>query len=69
MKGTILMLGFLGTLLITWLCLSTLTYLCMESGTFREAATSGGIGFFMVVLGWIPSLIVCIDLEEKLSKA
>jgi len=68
MKGTIIMLGFLGTLLITWLCLSTLAFLCMESGTFREAATSNAICCFMLALGWIPSLVVCIDLEEKLSR-
>jgi len=67
MKGTIIMLAFLSTLLITWLLISTLTFLCMESGTFREAATSSVIGFFMVAFGWVPSLVVSIDLDEKLS--
>jgi hypothetical protein len=66
MKATKIMIGFLATMILTWLALATLVYLCKETGTFRQAATEGGLGMFMLVFGWIPSLIVSLDLEEKL---
>ena len=67
MKGTLMMLTFLGTLLATWLTLSLFVYLLSDNASFREVSTSGGIAFFMLILGWIPSIIVCVDVEEKLS--
>lgn len=68
MKATKIMLGFVGTLILTWMGMSTLVYLCMETGTFREAATNNGVGLFMFVFGWIPSLIVSIDLDTKFTQ-
>ena len=67
MKATKIMLAFLGTLLFTWIALSFLVFVCSEDITFRQAATNGGVGMFMLVFGWIPSLVVSIDLEERLA--
>lgn len=66
MKATRIMLAFIGTLIVTWLSVSLLFYLCSGDITFRQACTHGGIGFIMLIFGWIPSLVVCMDLEEKL---
>lgn len=68
MKATKIMLGFVGTLILTWMGMSTLVYLCTEGGTFRDAATNPGVGLFMFVFGWIPSLIVSIDLDTKFTQ-
>jgi|694.fasta_scaffold00218_97 hypothetical protein len=67
MKGTLMMLTFLGTLAATWLTLSLFAYLLSDNASFREISSSGGIAVFMLVFGWIPSIIVCIDVEEKLN--
>jgi hypothetical protein len=67
MKGTLMMLTFLGTLAATWLTLSLFVYFLSDNTSFREVSGSGGIAMFMLILGWIPSIIVCIDVEEKLN--
>lgn len=68
MKGTKIMIAFLGTLFITWMTLSSLVFLFSDDATFKQSATQGGVGFLMLVFGWIPSMIVSIDLEDRLSK-
>jgi hypothetical protein len=35
--------------------------------TFKESATSYGVILIMMMVGWIPSIIVGIDIEEKLK--
>jgi len=35
--------------------------------TFKESATSYGVILIMLIVGWIPSVIVGADLEEKLK--
>lgn len=67
MKGTLMMLTFLGTLLATWLSLSLFAYLLSDNASFREVASSPGIAVFMLIFGWVPSIIVCVDVDEKLS--
>lgn len=66
MKATNIMLAFIGTILLTWLFISFLYYAGSGDITFRQAATADGIIFIMLLVGWIPSLIVSIDLDEKL---
>ena len=66
MKATKIMLGFLSTLFITWMTLSLIVFLLSDDMTFKESATDNGVGALMLILGWLPSIIVCIDLEEKL---
>lgn len=68
MKSTKIMLAFLGTLMLTWMALSVLVFLCSGDMSFREASTHGGVAMIMLVFGWIPSLVVSMDLEESLVK-
>jgi hypothetical protein len=35
--------------------------------TFKESATSYGVILIMMIFGWIPSVIVGVDLGEKLK--
>lgn len=67
MKSTKIMLAFLGTLMLTWMTLSLLFFLCSGDMSFREASTHGGVAMIMLVFGWIPSMVVSIDLEERLA--
>ena len=66
MKATKTMLAFVATMLITWLFLGFIFYLCDGTLSFREACTHGGVALLMLTFGWIPSMIVCIDLDERL---
>lgn len=66
MKSTKIMLAFLGTLMLTWMALSLITYLCCEDLSFRQASTHGGVALLMLLFGWIPSIVVSMDLDEKL---
>lgn len=68
MKATKIMLAFVGTVILTWMFVSFVYYLCCTQITFREACTENGIGFLMLMFGWIPSLVVCVDLDDVLSK-
>ena len=64
MKGTKILLGFTSTLFMTWMILLLLVFLFSDDVTFKQSATQNGVCFIMLVFGWVPSLIVCIDLEE-----
>lgn len=62
-----MMVAFIATLILTWMFLSAIVYFCSEDATFRECAANIGMGALMLLFGWIPSVIVCMDLEEKLD--
>lgn len=68
MKNTIVMLAFIGTFLLTWIALSIIVFGLSEDITFRQAASHGGVGMIMFIFGWIPALIVSIDIDTKLTK-
>lgn len=67
MKGTLMMVAFIATLILTWMFLSAIVYFCSENATFRECAASGGMATLMLIFGWIPSVIVCMDLNDKID--
>jgi hypothetical protein len=67
MKLTKIMVGCTVTLLITWLLLTTLAYLLSSATDFRSCATNGGLLMFMLIFGWIPSVIVGCDLDKHLK--
>jgi len=67
MKSTKIMVAFIATTLLTWLFVSFIVYMALDSVTYREAATNGGMGLFMLTFGWTPGVIVCTDLEQKLE--
>lgn len=60
------MLAVIATLLITWCSLATLGTLLSDT-SFKECMTHGATIMSMIVFGWIPSVIVGIDLEERLE--
>lgn len=67
MKSTIIMLSFLGTIIITWMMLGLAAYLLTDIPTYKQCMTSNGVLMLMLLFGWIPSIIVSIDMEEKIK--
>jgi hypothetical protein len=67
MRSTIIMLALMGTILLTWVLIASIGYLCSESLTFRESATHGATLMFMFIFGWIPCVVVGSDLDKKLA--
>lgn len=62
------MLGVMSTMFITWMTVSTVYWMFSEAVPFKQCATDGGIVFLMVVFGWLPSVVVGIDINERLEK-
>jgi len=65
MKTTKIMVGCVITFLLTWLTIATIAYLLSSVTDFKTCATNGGTLMFMLIFGWIPSVIVGADLEKK----
>lgn len=63
MKATKQMLVFLGTLLITWLATAAVVCLLTEH-SYRDSLVLEGTLVFMLIIGWMPSIIVTLDYEE-----
>jgi hypothetical protein len=59
------MLAVIGTFIGTWMFLTTIGWLLSENESFRQVATSGGILLVLCIFGWIPSLVVAMDLDQK----
>ncbi len=59
------MVGCIVTFLLTWLTIATIGYLLSSETDFRSCATNGGTLMFMLIFGWIPSVIVGADLEKR----
>jgi hypothetical protein len=64
MRNTTVLLAAVGTFIITYLFISTIVYLMSEL-TFKESATSSITAMIAIVIGWIPSVFVIVDLEES----
>lgn len=67
MKRTIIMLSAIGTFAATWLCIGTVGYLLSDDVSFKEVMRDVVVLMMMFVVGWIPSVIVCNDLDIKLE--
>jgi len=65
MENTKLMLAAIGTFLITWAFLGLIGYLLSNDVSYKECMTDEVTIFVMVVFGWVPSTLVCIDLLDK----
>ena len=65
MKGTIVMLGVIFSFVITWLFIATFVYL-LSDNTFKQSMINDIVIATMVFLGWIPSVVVGADLNDKL---
>lgn len=66
MKSTKIMLCVIATLLATWTLVSTLTF-ALSDLSFRESFGSGPSIMFMLLMGWVPSVIVGSDLDSKMK--
>ena len=66
MKSTKIMLAVIAMLFSTWTSLSLLGYLLSDL-SFRDCYTNSATLFAMVIFGWIPALIVGIDLDKQLE--
>jgi hypothetical protein len=65
MKSTKIMLAVIATFLITWCVIGLIGYL-LSDASYRECMIDCATVFFMLIFGWIPSLIVGYDLDKKL---
>ena len=65
MKSTKIMLAVIATLVITWLTLGLLFYVLSDM-TYKESISNSGIGYMMLFIGWVPSVIVAADLDETI---
>ena len=66
MKQTKIMLAVIASLLLTWMSFGLIGYL-LSDATYRECMTHGAMLFFMIGFGWIPSVIIGYDLNDKLN--
>ena len=64
MKTTKIMVAVIAAFLITWTVIGLIGYL-LSDGTYKECMTNGGTLMFMLIFGWIPSVIVGADLNER----
>ncbi len=60
------MLAVIATLLITWTVVSFIGY-ALSDLSLRDCYTNGGTLMFMMIFGWVPSLMVGSDVDEYLS--
>ena len=65
MKTTKIMLAVIAAFLITWTVIGLIGYL-LSDGTYKECMTNEGTLIFMLIFGWIPSVILDIDLRDRL---
>jgi hypothetical protein len=67
MKSTKIMLAFIATLFSTWTIISLIEYILSDM-SLRDCYTNVGTLICMGIFGWIPSVIIAIDLEERFDK-
>lgn len=67
MKKTKIMVAVIGMFIVTWIFFGLGCMALSGYDTLRDAMMNGLVLFFMVVIGWVPSLIVGVDLNEKLN--
>ena len=65
MKATKVMLAGVITFLITWCVLGLIGYLLSNNMSYKECMRNDITIFIMFALGWIPSIIVSIDFNDK----
>lgn len=66
MKNTVVMLMAIATFMVVWLSLGGIVA-WLSDDSFRSVLTSSGMLMFMLLFGWIPSMIVGIDVYESYS--
>ena len=64
MRNTIALVAVIGTFIAT-ACLLGLIAWSLNDLSYKETMQHAGLQFFMLIFGWIPSVIVARDLYEK----
>lgn len=63
MKNTKIMLAAILTFLLTWLLIGVICWILLDI-PLKDCLACPEMFFFMLILGWIPSLIVVLDLID-----
>jgi len=63
MRNTKIMLGTIATAVITWGSVGLIAYL-LNDLSLKETLTSGQVILPCLLVGWLPPLIVWVDLTE-----
>jgi hypothetical protein len=64
MIKTKIMLAVIATFFITWCVMGLIGYLLSDL-SYKECMTNGATLMFLLIFGWIPSVIVSYDMNEK----
>lgn len=65
MKATKIMVATIAIFLTTWMVVSFIGWCLSDNSTFKQIVTHEGCIMFMLVIGWVPSVIVAGDLTEQ----
>jgi hypothetical protein len=63
MKSTKIMLAVIATLTLTAMFFGLIGYMLSDL-TYKQCMQHGALWFAMLIVGWVPAVIVGIDLEE-----
>jgi hypothetical protein len=63
MKTTIKMLAFIATWFLFWLFIALIPYVASDM-SYKECLSHTGVGMVTLFLGWIPALIVVLDMDN-----
>lgn len=65
MKASKMMLAVVATLALTAMTFGLIGYLLSDL-TYKQCMQHGAVWMTMLIFGWIPSVVVAMDLDEKL---
>lgn len=66
MKGTKMMLAIVVTITLTAMTFGLIGYLLSDL-TYKQCMQDPALFMCMLVFGWIPSVVVAMDLDERLT--
>lgn len=66
MKSTKIMLATIATFLSTWCVMGLIGYLLSDL-SYKECMTNGATLMFLLIFGWIPSVIIGYDMDKKFN--
>jgi hypothetical protein len=64
MKSTKIMLAVIATFFITWCVMGLIGYL-LSDASYKECMTHGATLMFLLIFGWIPSVIIGHDMDKS----
>jgi hypothetical protein len=64
MKSTKIMLAVIAAFLITWCVMGLIGYLLSDL-SYKECMTHGATLTFLLLFGWVPSVIIGYDMDKS----